>query len=219
MLFTWLILFRVLGCIFAHLFSLFLHAITDHKKICSALCVSAVPCNTKVGKSRWEAQLHGKSGPGHILNENGCFPPVLCVCVCVCVHVSCTAERRLAQPDNDYALVLTVPDENLCKQAILTAACVLAVARLLRMSCVCVCVCACVCARVCALRLRRSFLSPLFFLCSCFSVLIVCVSGRYTSMGQRVSSHAGSRAMRGLVARPPEGPWAWPLTLVRTFPG
>ena len=48
------------------------------------------------------------------------------------------------QPDNDNAFVLTVPDENLCKQAFLTAACVLAAARLLRISCVCVCVCVCV---------------------------------------------------------------------------
>jgi len=40
----------------------------------------------------------------------------------------------------DYAFVLTVPDENLCKQAFLIAACVLAVARLLRILCACVCV-------------------------------------------------------------------------------
>ena len=53
------------------------------------------------------------------------------------LHVSCTAERRLAQPDNDYAVVLTVPDKNLCKQAFLTAARVLAAARLLHVSCVC----------------------------------------------------------------------------------
>ena len=57
---------------------------------------------------------------------------------------------RPAQSDNDNAFVLTVPGENLCKQAFLTAACVLAAARLLRISCVCVCVCACVraCVRV-----------------------------------------------------------------------
>ena len=35
-------------------------------------------------------------------------------------------------------LFMTVADENQCKQAFLTAACVLAVARLLRISCVCV---------------------------------------------------------------------------------
>ena len=43
-------------------------------------------------------------------------------------HVSCSAERGLAQPDNAIALVLTVPDENQCKQAFLTAAHVLTVA-------------------------------------------------------------------------------------------
>ena len=44
------------------------------------------------------------------------------------------------QPDNGHAFVLTVPDENLCKQAFLTAARILAGARLLRISCVYVCV-------------------------------------------------------------------------------
>ena len=49
----------------------------------------------------------------------------------------------VVQPDNDHAFVLTVPDEKLCKQAVLIAARVLAVARLLRISCVWVCVLAC----------------------------------------------------------------------------
>ena len=57
---------------------------------------------------------------------------------CCRTHASCTTERRLAQPDNDHAFVLTVPDEKLCKQAFLIAAHALAVARLLRISCVCV---------------------------------------------------------------------------------
>ena len=40
-----------------------------------------------------------------------------------------TAERRLAQPDNAITFVLTVPHENQCQQAFLTAACVLTVTR------------------------------------------------------------------------------------------
>ena len=58
-------------------------------------------------------------------------------------HLPRTAERRLAQPDNAIAFVLTVPDENLCnRRAFLTAARVLTVAR-----CVAYIVCVCVCAR------------------------------------------------------------------------
>ena len=37
-------------------------------------------------------------------------------------HTPCTAERRLAQPDNAIAFVLTVPDAKQCKQTFLTAA-------------------------------------------------------------------------------------------------
>jgi len=62
-------------------------------------------------------------------------------CVSVCVYVCVCTERRLAQPDNGHAFVLTVPDKNLCKQAFLTAACVLAAAPLLRISRARACVC------------------------------------------------------------------------------
>ena len=52
------------------------------------------------------------------------------------------------QSNNATDFALTVPDEIQCKPASLIAACVLAVARLLRISCLCVCVCVCVCACV-----------------------------------------------------------------------
>ena len=100
----------------------------------------------------------------------------MCVCVCACVCVW-RLERGLAQSNNATAFVLTVPDEIQCKPASLIAACVLAVTRLLRISCVCVCVCVCVSecpfffnrktSRT-ALLFLRSFLPPLFLLCSCF---------------------------------------------------
>ena len=75
----------------------------------------------------------------------------VCVCMCVCVRLvgyldlllsSCTAERRLAQPDNVDVFVLTVPDEIQCKPASLIAArCLGCWPFVTYIVCVCVCVC------------------------------------------------------------------------------
>ena len=74
--------------------------------------------------------------------------------------------------------VLTVPDENLCKQAFLTAARGLADARLLRVSCVCVCVCVfvfvCVGVWVCV-RVSILHVHPLFVLYCIVCYKSVCV--------------------------------------------
>jgi hypothetical protein len=96
-------------------------------------------------------------------------------CVSVCVYVCVCTERRLAQPDNGHAFVLTVPVENLCKQAFLTAARVLAGARLLRISCVyaivclCVCVCVCMCVRARPHACATFGPSPICVLCFMFA--------------------------------------------------
>ena len=97
------------------------------------------------------------------------------------LSISCTTERRLAQPDNVDVFVLTVPDEIQCKPASLIAArCLSCCLFVTYIVCVCVCVCVSVCVHVYLrwtgwVHVRARTLTSVFLsICACVHV---CVRG------------------------------------------